>query len=182
MLGKLPLGCHNCSKRRIKCDQTKPECEKCLRKGLACPGYGKRYRFTDGIAASRKQAGKSTPLEGILETTTSQPFQLPSSLTWPGECGTDAHGISSTADGTSQSASQLFTSSPSLSVASNETGLWSSLSSPTMSLFSKRHCIDSPMFPTFGYPLSRPIEVLDVRGREFLAYCKLTHGTLRIPS
>lgn len=182
MSGKLPLGCHNCSKRRIKCDQTKPECEKCLRKGLACPGYGKRYRFTDGIAASGKKTGKSTPLEGILNTPTPQPFQLSSSLTWPGECATDAHGISSTTDGISQSASQLSTSSPGLSVASNETGLWSSPSNPTLSLFSERHCINSQMFPTVGYPLSRPIEVLDARDRELLAYCKLTHCTLRIPS
>jgi hypothetical protein len=182
MSGKLPLGCHNCSKRRIKCDQTKPECEKCLRKGLVCPRYGKRYRFAQGIASSGRQAGKSMPLGDNLDASTTQPFQLPSTLTWPGECGKGAHGISSTTEGTSQAAFQLPPSSPSLSVASNDMGLWPSPSSPTMSLISKRHSIDSPMFPTGGYPLSRPIEVLDVRGREFLAYCKLKHGTLRNPN
>lgn len=37
--------CSNCSRRRIKCDRGIPECEKCLRKGLSCPGYGRRYRY-----------------------------------------------------------------------------------------------------------------------------------------
>jgi Fungal Zn(2)-Cys(6) binuclear cluster domain len=182
MPGRLPLGCHNCSKRRIKCDQTKPECEKCLRKGLVCPRYGKRYRFTSDIASRGRQAGKSTPLGDNLGASTSQPFQLPSTLTWPSECRTGVDGVSSTTEGTSQAAFQLPPSHPSLSVASNDTGLWPSPSSPTMSLISKHYSIDNPMFPIGCYSLSRPIEVLDVRGREFLAYCKLTHGTLPNPN
>jgi hypothetical protein len=33
--------CHNCRRRRIRCDSTLPSCRKCTRKGLDCPGYGR---------------------------------------------------------------------------------------------------------------------------------------------
>ncbi|VUC22868.1 unnamed protein product [Clonostachys rosea] len=39
--------CYHCMKRRIKCDLTLPKCQKCAKKGLECPGYGIRYRFSD---------------------------------------------------------------------------------------------------------------------------------------
>jgi hypothetical protein len=45
-------GCYNCMKRRIRCDLATPTCQKCTKKGLVCPGYGVRYRFSkinDGI-------------------------------------------------------------------------------------------------------------------------------------
>ncbi|CAJ0546887.1 Ff.00g015140.m01.CDS01 [Fusarium sp. VM40] len=32
-------GCKNCRKRRIKCDETKPACERCVRSGWKCDGY-----------------------------------------------------------------------------------------------------------------------------------------------
>ena len=34
--------CHNCRKRRIRCDSALPTCKKCARKGIDCPGYGKK--------------------------------------------------------------------------------------------------------------------------------------------
>lgn len=34
--------CHNCRKRRIRCDSTQPACKKCAVKGLECLGYGKQ--------------------------------------------------------------------------------------------------------------------------------------------
>lgn len=36
-------GCHECCKRRLKCDKTEPECLKCLKKGIGCSGQGFRY-------------------------------------------------------------------------------------------------------------------------------------------
>ncbi|KAF2722469.1 hypothetical protein K431DRAFT_293375 [Polychaeton citri CBS 116435] len=33
------LGCKECRRRKIGCDLTKPECQKCLHYGVRCPGY-----------------------------------------------------------------------------------------------------------------------------------------------
>lgn len=34
--------CHNCRKRRVRCDSTRPTCKKCDLKGIECLGYGKQ--------------------------------------------------------------------------------------------------------------------------------------------
>ncbi|KAK5944941.1 hypothetical protein PMZ80_002144 [Knufia obscura] len=36
---KVRTGCDNCKKRRVKCDERKPECLKCLKTGMQCSGY-----------------------------------------------------------------------------------------------------------------------------------------------
>ncbi|KAM3513154.1 hypothetical protein MY11210_003179 [Beauveria gryllotalpidicola] len=36
---KVKTGCTNCKKRRIKCDEKRPECTQCVRSGKACVGY-----------------------------------------------------------------------------------------------------------------------------------------------
>ncbi|KAL4928333.1 Zn(II)2Cys6 transcription factor [Aspergillus undulatus] len=50
-------GCAKCKQRRVKCDETRPQCQKCTKLGLDCtyevilpPGYGrlKRLRGNDG--------------------------------------------------------------------------------------------------------------------------------------
>ncbi|VUC36209.1 unnamed protein product [Clonostachys rosea] len=38
-------GCHLCVKRRVKCDQTKPQCNACVRYGAVCPGYDREVKF-----------------------------------------------------------------------------------------------------------------------------------------
>ncbi|KAF4836808.1 Transcriptional regulatory protein moc3 [Colletotrichum siamense] len=53
------IGCFECSKRRISCDRTEPECEKCQSRGLRCSGLGIRHRFSDGIAARGFWVGKT---------------------------------------------------------------------------------------------------------------------------
>ncbi|CAI6335371.1 unnamed protein product [Periconia digitata] len=43
-------GCNTCKKRRVKCDESKPTCNECIRVGRQCAGYGKpqvRVRFRD---------------------------------------------------------------------------------------------------------------------------------------
>ena len=42
---KPSTGCSLCRQRHVKCDETKPDCNRCLRLGRACPGY----RDTCGI-------------------------------------------------------------------------------------------------------------------------------------
>lgn len=55
-------GCYNCSKRRILCDETEPQCLKCVKKGLECSGQGLRIRFNNGVASRGKLRGLSIPI------------------------------------------------------------------------------------------------------------------------
>ncbi|KAI0023966.1 hypothetical protein F4780DRAFT_686423 [Xylariomycetidae sp. FL0641] len=39
--------CHNCRRRRLRCDRSVPTCHKCSRSGQECLGYGQLYRWTN---------------------------------------------------------------------------------------------------------------------------------------
>ncbi|KAH8704580.1 hypothetical protein GQ44DRAFT_831407 [Phaeosphaeriaceae sp. PMI808] len=38
-------GCFECRKRKVRCDETEPECNICLRRGTKCPGYRPAQTF-----------------------------------------------------------------------------------------------------------------------------------------
>lgn len=76
-------GCHNCSQRRIKCDLSRPQCNKCLRKGLECPGYGIRYRFEKGLASRGKLKGRSLPIDTALSDGVQHEQPTAPTLLWP---------------------------------------------------------------------------------------------------
>lgn len=59
--------CFNCTRRRIVCDLTLPKCNKCAKKGIECPGYGIRYRFTSGKTASPSEIGPQEVSEPVAE-------------------------------------------------------------------------------------------------------------------
>ncbi|CAH0053686.1 unnamed protein product [Clonostachys solani] len=40
-------GCHLCVKRRVKCDEGKPQCHACVRYGVVCPGYDRTVKFVN---------------------------------------------------------------------------------------------------------------------------------------
>jgi len=65
-------------KRRIVCDRTEPECSKCLKKSLTCPGLGIRYRFNDGMASRGKLRGRTYE---VLDPAPS-PSPFPTSIIW----------------------------------------------------------------------------------------------------
>ncbi|KAE8444976.1 hypothetical protein EG329_014104 [Mollisiaceae sp. DMI_Dod_QoI] len=44
---KVKTGCNNCKARRVKCDETRPQCNKCVRSGRRCEGYPAYKRTTD---------------------------------------------------------------------------------------------------------------------------------------
>ncbi|KUJ10192.1 uncharacterized protein LY89DRAFT_596894 [Mollisia scopiformis] len=44
---KVKTGCNNCKARRVKCDETRPQCQKCVRSGRRCEGYPAYKRTTD---------------------------------------------------------------------------------------------------------------------------------------
>lgn len=56
--------CHNCRRRRLRCDRSRPSCNKCSSSGRECLGYDKLFVWTPcagtGIAA-RAAAGTPTP-------------------------------------------------------------------------------------------------------------------------
>ncbi|KAF2122672.1 fungal-specific transcription factor domain-containing protein [Lophiotrema nucula] len=57
---KLPTKpCHNCKKRRWKCDRSLPVCQKCIHAGSECLGYGKLLIWNQGVARRGKMMGKS---------------------------------------------------------------------------------------------------------------------------
>ncbi|KAH7068360.1 fungal-specific transcription factor domain-containing protein [Paraphoma chrysanthemicola] len=51
--------CHNCRKRRWRCDRSLPSCQKCLSSGVDCLGYGKLFKWNSGVASRGKMMGKS---------------------------------------------------------------------------------------------------------------------------
>ncbi|KAH6972422.1 hypothetical protein BKA56DRAFT_493345 [Ilyonectria sp. MPI-CAGE-AT-0026] len=63
-------GCHECCKRRLKCDKTEPECLKCLKKGIGCSGQGFRYVSTQTTPVN-PQSG-SRPKNVVFRFVTSQ--------------------------------------------------------------------------------------------------------------
>ncbi|KAL4912771.1 hypothetical protein BDW62DRAFT_193988 [Aspergillus aurantiobrunneus] len=62
-MGGIPYksqGCANCKKRRIKCDLVEPECAKCIKKGILCPGYDKHRNFLHHTVVSRVERNGET--------------------------------------------------------------------------------------------------------------------------
>lgn len=42
--------CHNCRRKRLRCDRSIPDCNKCVSKGEKCLGYGNLLRWTNAVA------------------------------------------------------------------------------------------------------------------------------------
>ncbi|KAH7357240.1 hypothetical protein BKA65DRAFT_475025 [Rhexocercosporidium sp. MPI-PUGE-AT-0058] len=49
-------GCGTCKIRRVKCDEGKPICNRCLKFGIACDGYNRQSRTPSPRAGSQKPA------------------------------------------------------------------------------------------------------------------------------
>ncbi|KAJ6044770.1 hypothetical protein N7499_007273 [Penicillium canescens] len=64
-------GCGRCKSKRVKCDELQPECSRCKRLGVRCPGYLKSLRWiTESPAASTSDAE-------VKSTAPDQPPALP---------------------------------------------------------------------------------------------------------
>ena len=73
--------CHNCRRRRLRCDRSWPNCHKCAVSGQECLGYGKVFTWTQGIdnngnpkASSSGRRGASGGVAGGAQV---QSGQLP---------------------------------------------------------------------------------------------------------
>ena len=80
---KRSTGCFECRKRKVRCDEARPECNTCLKRGTKCPGYRptqafilhefdtrrdkpalikedeNRYKFAISTSSNSQQAGQS---------------------------------------------------------------------------------------------------------------------------
>ncbi|KAF4970998.1 hypothetical protein FSARC_2101 [Fusarium sarcochroum] len=82
-------GCVTCRARRLKCDETKPECNNCIRLSLPCGGYAPRIVFKDQTellnqsaprrtrsdqrsADSAAEVGQQDGADGVLDATREQ--------------------------------------------------------------------------------------------------------------
>ncbi|KAM5354097.1 hypothetical protein ACJ41O_000747 [Fusarium nematophilum] len=80
-------GCANCKRRKRKCDETRPACQACLKRGIECEGYATALRWANGIASRGRFAGASAPDDaaaGPKTTATATAVVLPeNSVTAP---------------------------------------------------------------------------------------------------
>jgi len=65
--------CHNCRRQRLKCDSTRPHCQKCAKRGQECLGYQRLLRWETslgsrgnigGVTFNGKIANKFRPVTG----------------------------------------------------------------------------------------------------------------------
>jgi hypothetical protein len=63
---KVPSGpvadkpCHNCRRRRLRCDRQLPHCAKCDAKGVECLGYSQIFQWTGAVASRGRLAGQQS--------------------------------------------------------------------------------------------------------------------------
>ncbi|KAJ0419801.1 hypothetical protein BJY00DRAFT_313722 [Aspergillus carlsbadensis] len=62
--------CHTCRRRRLRCDEAKPHCQRCAAEGVECLGYGNLILWVDGVASRGNMMGK-TFSEGSTAPTSS---------------------------------------------------------------------------------------------------------------
>lgn len=58
-------GCLTCRKRRIKCDEGKPHCNRCIKTNRKCEGYKVRLDFREGLSAKRRNPKHETAYEQL---------------------------------------------------------------------------------------------------------------------
>ncbi|UPK96084.1 hypothetical protein LCI18_007019 [Fusarium solani-melongenae] len=59
-------GCWTCKSLRRKCDEARPACVSCQRRGVPCQGYEKRLRWGNGIASRGHFAGAERPTAELV--------------------------------------------------------------------------------------------------------------------
>lgn len=59
-------GCVTCKKRRLKCDETKPFCQNCVKRGIVCGGYAINFKwrdFSDSLAPQKTNTPGSIQIQ-----------------------------------------------------------------------------------------------------------------------
>ncbi|KAH3682240.1 hypothetical protein WICPIJ_006798 [Wickerhamomyces pijperi] len=52
-------GCSTCKRKRLKCDETKPACQNCIKRGIECGGYSTNFKWKSFEEIMNKTPGES---------------------------------------------------------------------------------------------------------------------------
>lgn len=69
-MGALSKGCGTCKRRKVKCDERRPKCARCVNAGVDCTGFTTRIRFVDENPRIRRSAAVSDAQSHELSTIT----------------------------------------------------------------------------------------------------------------
>jgi len=97
---KRSTGCFECRKRKVRCDEAKPECNICVRRGTKCPGYRPTQSFilhkfdeqTDRPNLIKEDETRYRYANQSPTTTTTSKSPRDSVVAKRPEPGTEAHG------------------------------------------------------------------------------------------
>ncbi|KAK2022549.1 hypothetical protein LX32DRAFT_190958 [Colletotrichum zoysiae] len=89
-IGKPSPNCHLCRQRRVKCDLARPQCQRCVKYGVQCPGYRDdqdlRFQHTDSVTFGNRRRKKqqqhpasSPPASEVVAFTPGSPASSASS-------------------------------------------------------------------------------------------------------
>jgi hypothetical protein len=73
-----PAGCRTCRRRRVKCDERPPTCERCEKGGMECEGYAREHRFVDEVARTVRHVQRALVKQKSTSRSTSRDL-IPSS-------------------------------------------------------------------------------------------------------
>lgn len=78
--------CHNCRRKRRRCDRSVPVCHKCMKTGQECLGYGKLFIWNEGVASRGKMMGKAYATPNHLQPLTMSTRDEGTSRVWTFSC------------------------------------------------------------------------------------------------
>ncbi|KAF2165008.1 hypothetical protein M409DRAFT_24909 [Zasmidium cellare ATCC 36951] len=71
-INKSRSGCSACKKKRMKCDETLPQCRNCVRRKLQCPGYERQLKWStkyERLRTSRSSKESQANTKPVFEKT-----------------------------------------------------------------------------------------------------------------
>ncbi|KIV77016.1 hypothetical protein PV11_08856 [Exophiala sideris] len=66
MVGPRSKGCRKCVDRKVKCDETRPGCDRCAKGHFKCPGYGPVFQFYDTFVLGSEAITQKANFEDLL--------------------------------------------------------------------------------------------------------------------
>ncbi|KJZ68251.1 hypothetical protein HIM_12355 [Hirsutella minnesotensis 3608] len=91
--------CHNCRRRRLRCDRSYPHCNKCINAGAECLGYGKLFRWIGAVASRGKLAGRTSYAPGRDDDDTAAAVRDPESNQTATKLAMKRHALSTSLQG-----------------------------------------------------------------------------------
>ncbi|KAL4869133.1 hypothetical protein BDV12DRAFT_86769 [Aspergillus spectabilis] len=79
-MGGIPYtstGCNTCRRRKVKCDETKPECLRCTKYGHQCTGYERKKVFVHRSGTAAEKSQKLAPESNISLVKSSKNIGIP---------------------------------------------------------------------------------------------------------